>query len=88
MDGTTVSDPRCELGGECSTILRVSRPWPVRTKKALLMSLDKGVFEDFHLMVPPGSVPTKDTVHFAGVVDEGVGSPFSRRELSNYHAVS
>ena len=47
------------------------------------MSLDNGIFEDFHLMTPP---PTECPVHFAGAVDEGVGSPFLRREFSNQDA--
>jgi hypothetical protein len=87
MDGTTVSGPR-ETNDNCNTILRVSRPWPVRTEKALRTSLDTGLFEDFHLMIAPGSVPQNYSVHFAGVVDEGVGSPFSRRELSSHHTAN
>ena len=81
MDGTTVSGSRCETSDNCNTILRVSPPWPIRTKKALWASLDTGLFEDFHLMAPPSSVPTKYPVYFAGVVDGGVGFPFSRREF-------
>jgi hypothetical protein len=80
MNGTIVNDPRCGMSNNCNTILRVSRPWPVRTKKALRTSLDTGIFEDFHLMISPGSVPSEHPVHFAGVVDKGIGSPFSRRE--------
>ena len=49
------------------------------------MSLDEGIFEDFHLMIPPSSGSTEHTVHFAGAADEGIGSPFSRRESQNRH---
>ena len=87
MDGTAVSDPR-EASDNCNTILRVSCPWPVRTEKALRTSLDTGLFEDFQLVIASGSVPQDCSVHFAGVVDEGVGSPFSRRELSSHHAAN
>jgi hypothetical protein len=50
------------------------------------MSLDTGIFEGFHLMIPSGSVPTNHLVHFSGVVDREIGSPFSRYELLNHHA--
>ena len=77
MDGTTASDPHCELSDDCHTIPRVSRPWPNRTKDSFRMSLDSGIFEDFHLMIPSGSVPTNHPVHFARAVDEEFCSPFS-----------
>lgn len=51
----------------------------------LRMSLDKGAFEDIHITTLPGSGSTKHPVHFAGAVDEAVGSSISRRKLSNYH---
>ena len=50
------------------------------------MSLDEGIFEDFHLTIPPGSESKERLVHFAGVVDEEVGSPFSRRKFSDRQA--
>ena len=84
MDGPTPGNPRCEPSDECNTILRVSPPWPARTKKALCMSLDEGIFEDFHLTIPPGSGSTEHIVHFARAVDEGIGSPFSRRKFQNH----
>jgi len=84
MDGPTPGDPRCDLSGDCNAILRVSPPWPIGTKQVLCMSLDKGIFEDSHLTILPGSGSTEYTLHFAGVVDEGIGSPFSRREFPNY----
>lgn len=86
MDGTTVSNPRCELNGNCNTVPRVSHPWPARTKKALHVSLDKGTFEDFHLTVPLGPAKTKHPVHFAWVVDEGAFFSISHRKFLNRHA--
>ena len=86
MDGATISNPGCELSDNCNIIPRVSHPWPTRTKKALHMSLDKGIFEDFHFVVPPGPAQTKHPVHFAGVVDKGVVSSISHRKLLNHHA--
>ena len=86
MDGPTPSDPRHEPSNGSNPILRVSLPWPAWTKKALRASLDEGIFENSHLTVPPGFGSTEHTVHFAGAVDEGVGSPFSRCEFPNYCA--
>jgi len=85
MDRSTISNPH-KLSGDCNTIRRVSRPWPARTKKALRRSLDEGIFEDFSVMVPPGSVSVKHLMHFAGVVDEVVSSSISHREFSNCYA--
>ena len=79
------SNPHCELSGARNTIPRVSRPWPNRTKNALRISMDGGTFEDVHVMVFLGSGPVNHPVHFARVVDEGVGSAISWRKLSNYH---
>ena len=86
MDGPTPGNPSCGLSGDCTTTLRVSLPWPNRTKKALAISLDEGIFENFHLMIPPGLGSTEHVLHFAGAADEGIGSPFSRRRFPNYHA--
>lgn len=81
MGGPTTGDPRREMGGY-NTVPRVSHPWPARTKKALRISLDMGIFEDIHVVVLPGSESTKHSVYFAGIVDEAVGSSISRRKLS------
>ena len=84
MDGTNTSDHRFEPGSGCDTIPRVPRPWPDRTKKALRTSLDEGIFEDFRLAIPLNSVSSEHLVHFAGAVDEGVGSLISSGEPSDY----
>ena len=84
-DGTTVTDLRHELSGDCNTIPRVSHPWPVRTKNALCMSLDNGTFEDFHLTLTPGPVPTKHPMYFAGAVDRDAASSIRLCKLSNCH---
>ena len=79
------SNFRYELGGGYNTITRVSRPWPARTKKALQMSLDEGIFEDIHVVALSGSESTEHLLHFAGVVDEAVGSSISHRKSSDRH---
>ena len=85
MDGSTTRNPPCEPSGDYDTILRVSSPWPARTKKALRISLDRGVFEDFRIVIPPCSVSTERLVHFAGAVDIGVGSSITHCKLPNRH---
>jgi len=81
MVGTTATDLRCEPSGDCNAILRVSHPWPARTKNALRVSLDKGTFEDFHFMLPPDPVSTKYPMHFAGAVDGKVASSIILRKF-------
>jgi len=86
MGGSTDSNPCSGPSGGYNAILRVSHPWPVRTKKALRMSLHEGIFEDFSVIVPFSSLSTNHTVYFAGAVDKEVGSPISRHMISNHHA--
>ncbi|KAF9790812.1 hypothetical protein BJ322DRAFT_411728 [Thelephora terrestris] len=68
-----------------NAILRVSVPWPARTKTALLKSLDCGTFEDIRVAVPSGPEPTEPHIHFAGGVDEQVGATISRRTSPDDH---
>ena len=84
MDGSAARDPRFDLSRGCDTIPRAYHEWPARTKKALSTSLDKGIFEDSHLVVHSGSASTEHSVYFARVADEEIGSPFSRRKFQYY----
>lgn len=84
MGGSTASNPHFEPGDGCDTIPRVSRPWPARAKKALGISLDKGIFEDVHVAVLLGSGLAKHPVHFVSVVAEAVGSLISQCELPDH----
>ena len=86
MGGTTVSELRCELSGDYSTIPRVPHPWPARTKNALCVSLDEGAFEDFHFILPPGLVSTKRPMYFAGAVNGEVATSISLCKLLNHHS--
>lgn len=79
MDGP----PAGERSGEddnLNPILRVSLPWPARTKSVLLVSLDRGIFEDVRIAVPSGPESAGQSFHFARAVDEQVGSTISRRK--------
>lgn len=61
----------------CNTILRVSSPWPGRTKEALRVSLDSGTFDDFTICPVPGRI------YFSPVVlDSGVVSSLSTPDRS------
>lgn len=63
-----------------NAILRVSFPWPDRTKEALRVSLDNGIFDDFTIAL---TRPTRRTIHFATVVlDSGVVSSLHSRTRS------
>lgn len=72
-DRPALNIPSSGVGGNNNTIPRVSHPWPVRTKDALCISLDRGTFEDISIMVPLGPEQTKYPVYFAEPVDEGIG---------------
>lgn len=83
MDGPGANDLPLEAVDDHNTILRVSHPWPARTKKALRASLDHGIFEDIRVTASSGSESREQPMHFAGAVDEGVGTSIPRREPSN-----
>jgi hypothetical protein len=85
MSDRPVSDIPCGVDGSHNTIPRVSRPWPARTKNALQMSLDCGIFEDIRIMASSGYGPTKYPVYLAGAVDERVGSSISQRKFLTHH---
>ena len=79
MDRSTVNGPN-EVNNSRSSIQRVSRPWPTRTRKALFKSLDSGEFESVHVAIPLGPELTEQPIYFAGAVDEQIGSSVSRGE--------
>ena len=55
--------------------MRVSRPWPGRTKEALRRSLDNGIFDDFELEIVHGlEVPIRLVYLAPAVMDDGIGS--------------
>lgn len=66
------------------SILRVSSPWPARTKKALRASLDHGTFEDTHVIAPLGTESMERPMYFAGVVNEMVGASIASRKSLDY----
>lgn len=67
-----------------NTISRVSCPWPGRTREALRVSLDNGVFDDFELTIVPGPTAPAYSVYFAAVVmGDGVCSSFWRCKSLN-----
>jgi len=49
LDKSTIHVIRDKPTNDRNTILRVSSPWPGRTKEALRLSLDNGVFDDYKI---------------------------------------
>lgn len=84
LDQSTINE-HCYKGVDgFNTIPRVSYPWPVRTKEALRVSLDNGVFDDFELATATNQAKT---MHLSTVVmDEGVGSSLWQCMSPNSHA--
>ena len=72
LDETSVHAIRNEPAGDHSAILRVPHSWPGRTKAALRVSLDIGIFDDF--MVAPGFITPTEIYFAAAVLDSGVFS--------------
>jgi len=73
----SIPDVCTEVNGDCDGILRVRARWPTRTRDALRVSLENGVFDDFP--IAPGPVEKAHPVYLsAAVTDEGVCSPFWR----------
>ena len=79
MDESTTRTSWCEPLDDHDTIMRVSCPWPDRTKQALRMSLESGIFEDFELGTSPGPAAATPPVYLStAVTDGGVGSSLWR----------
>jgi len=75
LDTSTIQDDHVPPGFVYITILRVSCPWPGRTKEALRFSLDNGILDDFKLDIAFGPALTTYQVHLAPtVMDDGTGS--------------
>lgn len=85
MDGPVVNHQNLGVDIDRSTILRVSHPWPARTKEALRASLDCGTFEDIRVTDPSASDPesTEQRIYFAWAVDKRVGASISRCKPSS-----
>jgi len=77
LDESTIPTTYYEPGDRYNTIPKVSRRWPGRTKEALRVSLDNGIFYDF--LITPGPAATTQRVYLStAVTDEGVSSLFWR----------
>ena len=73
LDKSTIHNIQDRPVDRYNTISRVSCPWPGRTREALRVSLDNGVFDDFELTIVHGPTVSTYSVYFAAVVmDEGI----------------
>ena len=81
LDKSNIHAIRNKPTDDDNPILRVSSPWPGRTKEALRVSLDNGTFDDFTV----GPIQQEfRTIYFSTVVlDSGVVSSLNSRAKSN-----
>ena len=82
LDTSTASNICNEQVDGSNIVLRVSRPWPSRTEKALRMSLDNGLFDDFEVVIPPRPAVPSYTVYLATAIAGGFFSKFGHAGMS------
>ena len=81
LDGSTIHDTGDMLVDDYYTIMRVSCPWPGRTKEALRRSLDNGIFDNFELEIVRVLEASIHLVYLApAVMDDVILSPHWRCE--------
>ncbi|KAF9647869.1 hypothetical protein BDM02DRAFT_3116340 [Thelephora ganbajun] len=68
LDKSTVRNTFDKPVDDCSTILRVSAPWPDRTKEALRISLDIGTFDKFKFVIARGPAATLRLIYLVPAV--------------------
>ena len=79
LDESTIRDTPVQVIDDCNTILRVSCPWPNRTRKALCRSLDSGILDGFELEIVHGQDELTRIVYLPpAIIDDGVRSPHWR----------
>ena len=79
LDQSTICDTPVQVADDCNTILRVSCPWPKRTKSALCKSLDSGILDGFELEIVHGQEESTRLVYLPpAIIDDGVRSPHWR----------
>lgn len=64
LDSSTIHATGEMPADECNTVMRVSYPWPGRTKEVLGISLNSGLFDDFKLAIPRGPGKPRHLLYF------------------------